>query len=551
MKAIRTRTIAYPQTLSFGLDDLAIPHWSISDTITICNLTDSVQTFTVGNLISPPAGITVSPAATQVSVPSHDSRDLPVRLDIDNLVVSISTSELQEVSGEIAVSTNGESLTVPWTVILASYIDLKIVASGDYSPGVEFIRLSDSKVLGSGPSFAYTGTAWELRELLPVGNYEIIARIDNWGSEGRTWFIRDSVNVNPTASLTMSQDEALYYVGPSLKDENGLGLDSTVRLDWCTRLYSKRTGIGVQLTVSGPMMQQGTVLDKVCMLPSNYVFDYYYRTDTEQPKVYSYAGQASPVLADQIPDIKPGDLERRDIEYRLHADESSLKVLDVLSFRTDFLAYGGAPSTPGLAAPFHQVWYAQGQPAGNFPWNGALFNHWVWFAGSGGDSLSNPFLGRAHLVTPNQAPGTDGLLRSSLLSTNTPVQESRGKKLIYGLGPCHYFGRMDNQATNLRVRTNTTVGMFLPLLDETKETFLPVFLNQAMDFEPVRLALSLRDSTGRIIDQGTSLDRLFMDVLPNKGFDASLTMQLPTPGRYTLQLWDPLSYVLSLRELPS
>ena len=534
-KAVHAEVVASPQTLSFGLDNLTFARWSQTDTISLYNVSDSALSITIDQFAGLPAGVSLTSDASAVTVPAHGTAQLAFTLDVDNSTVQIPLEESFGITGTVALASPRDTLQIPWAVVIGSYIELQVGMPEDCSPGEAiFTPLSGGPPLWSHDFASTGGTTWRLRKLLPAGNYEVVLEILGWSKMGVTWLVRDSVNVDPVASLTMSDNEALYRVGTALKDENGAVLDSSYRVSRCSELYSKRTGVGMFMMVIGTT-EPHSALDRVSPLSSNYVFDYYTTTDFENPKVYTYAGQASPVLSDQVIDIRAGDLVRRDIDYRLHSAVPSLKPVKIFAFGGG--VYFGNLGTPPLMAPFHQVWFAQPHPSGNFPWNSTLFNHQVWFDGS----VDSVWLKPALLITPNQSPCADGVLRSSLFAANTPFQESRGKKVIYGLGPRHYFGRMDNSVpTLLRVQTNTDWAvscLFFP-----QEASLPLFLNQAMDAEPVSPWLRLQDSTGRVLYQSTSLypNNLYMG-------DVSLRMNVPQAGRYTLQLWDRSSYVLSLR----
>ncbi len=454
--------------------------------------------------------------------------------------------------GVLTVSSGQDSLRFPWAVILGTYMDVQIAASPASNPNITFTRIADSKWFGSiSDEMTYSGGLWHLRKLLPSGTYEVFAllgRVDTASpfKSGQAWLVLDSVSVNPVASVMMAESEARYLVGTTLKDEQGDIIDSTLPLSWVTRVTSRRTGVGFGPKWVGFPLSSLLVPDRVCSLSSNFVFDYYYSTPHDLPKLYSYAGQVSPVASDVVKDIQPIDLTHRDVEYRTHSGDLNMNPVETMEFSDLQLGISSNydPTSKGLAAPFHQAWYAQGQPTGNFPWNGSQLNYTVWY-GSTGTPPFDPRLSPWRLLTPNQAPGLDGVLRSSLLRTNMPVQQSRTKKVIYGLGPRHYYGRMDNAPTILKLKTNTAVGMYFT--DQTsRRDFLPITLNQSMDFEADTLSLFLRDSTGRIIDAGTSLDRVFLDVIGGQ-YDESLMMRLPVAGRYTLQVWDPSSYVLTCK----
>jgi hypothetical protein len=555
MKAARARILAFPQSLSFGLDLLSQSHWSHVDTVTIVNLTDSVRDFTVSGTTGLPAGFSLSADPPTFSVASHESRSILISLDLDNNSVQLPGSDLQDVNGLLTLlSAQEDSLKIPWAVTLGTYLEITFHPSASAIPiFCRFTRFSDGKVFSAHPGDStYTGPGVPLRVLLPSDTYEVIVQLYTWdtidyGKSGCAWVVRDSVVVRPAASITVSDSDASYRIGALLKDEQGALIDSTGLIFYAMRLTSKRTQVGVGTSWAFPIYRR-LMPDKVSPLSANFVYDYYCSTPVDQPRVYTYAASASPVVHDCVADVQPSDFQKREVQYRTHAGEATLKAAQTLEFtrQPNTLVTFFDSSAPGLTAPFHQVWYAMGHPVKNFPFGGVLINHRLIFDGSS----ANPFLGGTdppRLVTPNQSPGVDGVLRSSLILTNNPVQESRSKELIYGLGPHHYFGRMDNGSpTLMRLRTNTWAGMFL-FSSLAGAMYVPLFLNQAMDFEPGWVNLTLRDSTGRLVNAGTSETLSLLDYLGATMLDASLNMDLPKAGRYTLQVWDPASYVLSLK----
>jgi len=553
-KAAQSRVVAYPQTLSFGLDLLGQKIWTVHDTVTIVNLTDTAKNFTVGGTTGLPAGFSLNTDAPNFTLSAHESRLLVITLDVDNTTIQIPNSDLQDIKGILSLASAQDSLKFPWAVVMGSYLDITLQTTYPTTPDWgQLARYSDGKLYSvfDDPLFAYpTGTV--VRKLLPVGTYEAVLTLDTYDTTARpwklglAWVVRDSVNVIPTAAFSVSEGDACYRVGAIAKDEQGLLIDSTQPLSWAVGLTSKRTGtrLGYEFLPLDQRLYQ--VLNKISPFSSNFVFEYYYATPPDRPKVYTYAGQVSPLMTDHVLDVQPSDFARRDIRYILHGTDQILEVSPTLEMTNRFysISYGWDSTSPGLSAPFQQTWYALGQPVTNFPFGGVLINHQLWYAGPG----KPPFDGGSaplRLVTPNQTPGIDGVLRSSLLLTTTPVQQSRGKKVAYGLGPHHFFGSMANSPTSLLLRTNSVAGMFL-FPSYASAMYVPLFLNQAMDFQPDWHFLYLRDSSGTLIQQGTSQDLSHLDIsgtLP----DVTLNMALPTPGRYTLQVWDPASYVLSLK----
>ncbi len=544
LKATRAHTLAFPQSLSFGLDGLLEKQWSQTDTESVTNLTDAAETFAVQLSGALPAGLQLTAAPLSLTVPAHSSATMFLTLQADNSQVQIPQTVPPAVTGVLIMSSPSDTLKVPWTLMVGSYMDLEISGEAGY-PCASFTRVRDSlSTAVIFTDFSYTGGNFVRRQLLLPGVYEVIAFLGWGGPDTLYWMVRDSVTVNPAARVQMSQDEALYTVGTRPTDENGAPLDSTINFYWDTRLTSKRTGVGwgFGLGNHGFSLLEAALLNKVCQTSPNFVFDYYYTTSPDRPKVYSYAGRVSPVVSDHVVESPAGEFQRRDIEYRLRLSPPALAVVEALGFQNKPSPSGSYfAASPGLAPPFRQSWYATGAPVTNFPWNGFLINFRDMYDYTGTPPF-NPDVYLLLMRTPNQYPGSDGVLRSALSFSNWPVQESWGKKIIYGLGPLHYFARMQNEPTLLRVKTNTWVGMCQDG-GQYGERYLPFFLSQAMDYEPQRVSYWLSDSSGKVIGSGTSYNHFLEETVGTQWLDRSLAMWLPKPGCYCLKVWDPASYV--------
>jgi hypothetical protein len=239
-------------------------------------------------------------------------------------------------------------------------------------------------------------------------------------------------------------------------------------------------------------------------------------------------------------------MKKRTVDYVLHSQAERIASVFYYYFNnnTDALGWYSPQYQSSVPPPYHQEWYTAGEPTDNFPYNQWLLNFQELYSYSGTppfDPNSSPYL----LLTPNQHPGSDGILRSTLEYSKTPYLETRGTKVIYGLGPRHFFGRMDNSASYTKVKTNTWVGMSEGD-NQNPERFLPFFLNQAMDYPLSRASFKLSDSRDSIVLSGSSLTNFLEEITPDSLYlDRSLAVPLTHgAGRYTLEVTDSSSWVL-------
>jgi hypothetical protein len=263
----------------------------------------------------------------------------------------------------------------------------------------------------------------------------------------------------------------------------------------------------------------------------NFVFDYYYLSDVNRPKFYSYAAQQSPIDADHEVTLHAGDLTHHPITYLVSDTIQSVKSVQFMGFSSYLEAWGSYnPHGPILERPFSQDWYSTRQPSANFPFGGYLFNFQLLFTAHGtyfadGDETQL-------LRLPNRWLGDDGVVRQTLAYSDSVAVQVRYPDIVYGLGPTHYFGRTVNSSTELLTKANTTVGL-VPNL----------FFNQLFDLGPQNLTYSLRDSRDSVLQSGLASSALVYVPYNDSVSERMFGVSLPSAGKYTLEFDDTHSIV--------
>ncbi|CAG0973228.1 hypothetical protein ARNL5_01866, partial [Anaerolineae bacterium] len=242
LSAMRARFVAAPQMLSFGLDDLAASRWQRSDTVTVWNESDTSVTFLVEPSAGVPAGVAITADLPAITVPAHGSAQLAVSCDVDNTLPSVSAGTLSGVTGSIALISPVDTLHFPWALVVAPYIELQIALPEDMTPFTMLLMPRSGRGAITSDSFAKNGmTTWHNRTVIPRGSYDVMLLALQWSTYGLTWFVHDSVRVEPVATLLLSDHDQLFRVGSALKDESGVALDSTYLMTYASQLSSLRS----------------------------------------------------------------------------------------------------------------------------------------------------------------------------------------------------------------------------------------------------------------------------------------------------------------------
>ena len=532
LKGVRQEHFAVPQSLSLGLDDQSQPFWITTDTIRVYNFSDSAISYLIQNISSLPTGVSTTISASTLTISPQSSSEFIISITVDNSVASIPTTTPPSVLGFITLRSASDSLSIIWGFGIGAYVDISLKSTSAGLLGVDLRNYVNG----------YHTYQWGLPEidgrytkriLVPVGTYEAVISVLGFSNQ---WVVRDSVKVNPWASLSINVDsEAIYQVGVHPRDGSGSLLDSSVGFWWNSKLFSKATSTSYgAISGSGifPWERIGFV-DNVSKTSSNYVLDYYYLSDVNHPETYSYAGRASMILEDHVQDIVGGSLMKHVIDYRTTDSIGSMKFVQFLNLSSELIAYGGyEPDGPVLASPFHQEWYATSQPPTNFPFGGYLFNFQVVYTDH--NAPFNPDAETQLFRLPNRYLGEDGIVRETLSYSDSAVMEIKHQGIVYGLGPRHYFGRMENSPLRLKVKTNTKIGLGPNL-----------FLNQLLDeTSPENLLYRLRNDQGTVITSGLASSLLTQEQYQNTiYYDQFFGVNLSTSGKYTLELIDTNSMV--------
>ena len=535
LSATRKKIVAIPQSVSVGLDDLSQTSWTRSDTITIYNVSDSEQELLLENTGTPATGVSVTISATNLQISPGGSTTFVVTAIVDNSQATIPSTTPPAVIGTIRISSPSDSIEIPWALGIGAYIDVRIETNLGLSQ-VYLVGLKGEYIELAPWDFAVNGNSYTDRVLLKPDIYEVVANLnDMW----KNYFIvHDSVRVNPWATVVMQDTEAKYSVGTPARDENGNFLDAEIVLTWNAKVCSKKSGYSFGVVYdSRSLAGQTDGITMVSQLTQDYVLDYYYLSETNNPKFYSFAGSVSPVQEDHVVTLKSGDLMRHSIDFRVADSVQALKFIQFMNFSSEVNAWGSYnPNGPLLQGQAHQEWYSTFQPKSNFPYGGYLFNFQLAFTAHG--TPFNPDAETQLFRLPNRFLGDDAIVRETFSYSDSAMMEIKHEDIVYGLGPRHYFGRMENAPLRLKTKTNTNVGQGSTL-----------FLNQLLDqTSPENLLYRLRDEQGSLLGSGLASSLFMQEQYQNSiYYDKFFGVNLSASGKYSLELIDTNSMVAMRR----
>ncbi len=537
-----------PATLSLGVVEGEGTHWEQAVTVTLNNLSETPATYTFS--FSGPSGITASFATSGLTIPPGESRELGVTLNFDGGVLP-NIDVLQEhwlpYVAEIRATGANDTLRVPIDFVKSAVLRVE----GMDGPFSYFAHDGKGRVL-SGDVGAGINVLDDHTLLLNTGTYDVVAAYGGFeqGAEGpvfRRWFVvRDGVRITGSKTVSIDRARAVHRYTIAPQDENGALLQRPPQ--WTmTRFEHRPSGVSLDLLMSG---HTGFPEEHFSDAPGSYEYRWYSVSDPGRKPFYHLKGVLNRFDRDETIAPPAAAYRSYSIHYATPPDVSGLWVLQFLGLPSPV---GGAFAgttlrEPLLAPPYTQPVYVLPDPVGHFLEG--------YRAGSFSEVLVPHTPGRTEradsdllYVTPWHRVRDDGVLDTYFyLDPTRSILPVTGDHITYGLGPSHWFGRLNNTGTTLALRTNTDVGYVLFAYPGGRfSRFFPLFLNQLQDApQNVNQAYTLADAAGAVIASGRVID-LFRQGISEAGFfDSRAEISLPSPGGYSLILESP-PYVIQRR----
>jgi len=164
LEAAKVTTTISPSQLSFGIDNVEDLNWVVTDTITISNHSDEMQTYSFQKDFDYP-GINIEFNPTSISINANESGTIIVELSVDNSVLAFPDWGSLSYDGNILI-VGEENLHIPFAFTKAA----KLLIVSD-SPWPDII------IIGSNYSQPadFNDDMYEIEIVLPPNTYDIIA----------------------------------------------------------------------------------------------------------------------------------------------------------------------------------------------------------------------------------------------------------------------------------------------------------------------------------------------------------------------------------------
>lgn len=422
-----THVTLSPGSLGFGLAPSAAPAWSATRGLVLRNDSTAARDVALSAVSNLPAGswLDVSPAS--VALGPGETRSVTVTLALDHAPVV--AAEPWAYRGEVRASVDGRTLRVPFAVLRASQL---VVRVDDAGLVIVHDRASfDVSLFAEGPKSS--------RLFVPSGTYDVLAAL---GTEYR--LVREGIVVADSSSVDLRESDATCVIERTCVDEHGAPVETPFGVEY---LRHRDTGVGI--------MNYGGVPSTVRFSPASAAYEWEWQrlSYAELPATYDFRGFARGITASAAWHNAPGDLRRLGLDYH---PAPSLARLFPMRWLSDGplgipLAHGFAVTSfaltgglPPLDPPFRQDLYFIPTPDTSFH-----FKSWR-FEGYPDQGLPYP-TGAPDFASPYLVGDPGQPMRGYVYGDATEPVVSAASDLAIGLGPLVWFGRFRNHPDALEL----------------------------------------------------------------------------------------------------
>ena len=224
-RAMSQRTLVYPTQLSFGMSNSFESNWSSTKTITIQNVAEFDQSYSI-NFPTTPSGITFTATPSEVLVESGTTMQVDIKISVDHSQVPIVQEDIRTYSGYIQIASETEQVNIPWAFSRASVIRL------NYSrAGAQTVFTSPTDYFTSYGTHKFNQFHWitpqraEIYAAIP-GNFTSATVFPGENEPPRIVVMQNQIVGGTTSSYTYNHGAAIYPVSISANDLNGRSLDT-------------------------------------------------------------------------------------------------------------------------------------------------------------------------------------------------------------------------------------------------------------------------------------------------------------------------------------
>jgi parallel beta-helix repeat protein len=428
-QAANAQAVVTPGSLSLGLDDISKPSWSASASFVITNQANSTLTYSLTVSDGLPPGISTSLNTSNVTLDPGEARAVLFELSVDNTVVPNPSDPPYSYEGEIVAQCGTETLRVPFAFIKAPVLNITF----DEEPWTVLIHNRVDRAW----FFSYPGTS--LSVPLPQGTYDIIVTYP----DVTTRVFREGVVVDTATNLEISKADAIYEVTivPIDKDGQPIYINNGGE-----QITHKASDIW-QLFLGGfPTSRHFSAIS------NEYSWEWVTSTGSRNNvTVYDFNGYANEgVYADMTFQNEPSDFKHVTYHYSMPPAVNEAFLLHWLSQGPSggwsFTSYSSYDEP--LLSPFTREAYHMPMPYPGFSL-GYTFEEVYEYEGAPFDNWAEELL----LLTPYLAAKDTQTIEGYLLwEPEVPVFSTNSSQMPIGLAPPHWFGRFENDSSEIRLR---------------------------------------------------------------------------------------------------
>jgi hypothetical protein len=219
-------------------------------------------------------------------------------------------------------------------------------------------------------AYYYNPAGTFLSAFVPTGVYDIIATFT-----GPAYVVKENINTNESADLTISRDQATHTIVVSPTDENETALATTgphTTYSYVEALRHNTSGVS-EVILGGGKVQTQTLDQKIFFsdMSSRYSFGYALNVQLGNSRSYTYDVELDTgITSSRTVTFAPSDFKR--IEFKYDIDSTTPRVFPVIwsaftpSTGVIAVTYFDGDSTP-LTYPFIQTGFYMRRTSINFP----------------------------------------------------------------------------------------------------------------------------------------------------------------------------------------
>lgn len=408
-------TVVSPQTLSFGIDPIAVPVWQASKTLTVRNIGATTRSYTLaaeGNYWGLPVGATVTFAPPSFSLAPGAARAVEVQLAVDNARVPTPAMAPWTYDARITLTSAGEDQIIPAIFLKAGLLRVHTDVQAS------LLYLHDRTSLYSAQVASPTGTTTEF--LVAPGTYDVTAMFPG---DLPSLVVHEAVVVAGETDETIPLADAVHTVTLAGRDETGAPLDHTIRE---LSLYHRASGLGLSIFSSFTF---GAFTIPVSRISDAYDLDV--AVLAEAPgNSYLVTKALAGVSASAVLDNTPAELTRGTQRYFADPGAPARDVTEFLSVMIGSAAGVGLGGYPPVSPVDRDLWFTPSPREDN----GVFLQSWVGLDGS------TP---GAHYCPWYQGSTAAGVIEAcNPLDRFHPAYRTSTGELPLDLGPASFFLKM-------------------------------------------------------------------------------------------------------------